>query len=151
MLLRNPNRAFPDCNSSLNKPMALKWCTEFEAAYKRCPIAFQFQRSNFKVTRGKKNRWFWSELISSALYYRIGVLLFFSRSSIKFQGYTWPKNRRCWPEFSEFTNGFEMMDKAWSDIEEVPCCFARCSLYQISRSRGTTNSWFWPELDVSGL
>ena len=24
----DPNRAFPDCNSSLNSPMALKWCTK---------------------------------------------------------------------------------------------------------------------------
>ena len=25
-----PNWAFPDCNSSLNSPMDLKWCTEFD-------------------------------------------------------------------------------------------------------------------------
>ena len=27
-----PNWAFPDCNSSLNSPMAMKWCTKLEAA-----------------------------------------------------------------------------------------------------------------------
>ena len=26
-----PNRAFPDCNSSLNSPMAMKWFTKLEA------------------------------------------------------------------------------------------------------------------------
>ena len=28
----------------------------------------------------------------------------------------------------EFTNGYEMMHKAWSTIEEVPYCFARSSV-----------------------
>ena len=28
----------------------------------------------------------------------------------------------------EFTNGYEMMHKAWSSIEEVPYCFARSSI-----------------------
>ena len=28
----DPNWAFPDCNSSLNSPMATKWCTKLEIA-----------------------------------------------------------------------------------------------------------------------
>ena len=47
----DPDWAFPDCNSSLNSPMAKKWCTKLEVALKRCPIVFQGHRSNFKVTR----------------------------------------------------------------------------------------------------
>ena len=47
------NWAFLDCNSSLNTPMAMKCCTKLETAKKRCPIAFQFHPSNFKVTRDK--------------------------------------------------------------------------------------------------
>ena len=47
----NPYKAFPDCNSSLNSPMATKWCTKLEVALKRCPIVFQGHPSNFKVTR----------------------------------------------------------------------------------------------------
>ena len=43
--------AFPDCNSSLNSPMATKWCTKLEVALKRGPIVFQGHTSNFKVTR----------------------------------------------------------------------------------------------------
>ena len=43
--------AFLDCNSSLNSPMATKWCTKLEVAQKRCPIVFQGHPSNFKVTR----------------------------------------------------------------------------------------------------
>ena len=47
------NWAFPDCNSSLNSPMAMKCCTNFETAKKRCPIFFQGHPSNFKVTWDK--------------------------------------------------------------------------------------------------
>ena len=47
------NWAFPDCNSSLNSPMAMKWCTKLETAKKRCPIVFQGHPSNFKVTWDK--------------------------------------------------------------------------------------------------
>ena len=49
----DPNWAFPDCNSSLNSPMALKCCTKLETAKKRCPIVFQGHPSNYKVTRDK--------------------------------------------------------------------------------------------------
>ena len=49
-----PDWAFPDCNSSLNSPMATKWCAKLEVAWKRCPIVFQGHKSNFEVTRLKK-------------------------------------------------------------------------------------------------
>ena len=57
----DPNWSFPDCNSSSNLPMALKWCTKFDVVQKRCPIVFQGHPSNLKVTRAK-NRWFGSNL-----------------------------------------------------------------------------------------
>ena len=46
------------------------------------------------------------------------------------------KNRRFWPKlgvsglYLQFgiTNGYEMMHKPWSSIEEVPCCFPRWSV-----------------------
>ena len=47
----DPDWAFPDCNSSLNSPMAMKCCTKLEVAQKRCPIVFEGHPSNFKVTR----------------------------------------------------------------------------------------------------
>ena len=57
----------------------------------------------------------------------------FSRSYVKYQGHTTKKNRWFWPKFAvsgpylqfEFTNGYEMMYKAWRSIEEVPYCFSR--------------------------
>ena len=36
----DPNWAFQDCISSLESPMATKWCTKLEVALKRCPIVF---------------------------------------------------------------------------------------------------------------
>ena len=50
----DPNWAFPDCNSSLNSPMAKKWCTKLEVAKERCPNVFQGHKSNCKVTWLKK-------------------------------------------------------------------------------------------------
>ena len=35
-----PNWVFPDCDSSLESPMATKCCTKLEVALKRCPIIF---------------------------------------------------------------------------------------------------------------
>ena len=49
----DPKWAFPDCNSSLNSPMAMKCCTKLETAKERCPIVFQGHPSIFKVTRYK--------------------------------------------------------------------------------------------------
>ena len=50
----DPNWVFPDCNLSLNLPMALKWCTKLNIAQKRYPIVFQGHPSNFKVTWDQK-------------------------------------------------------------------------------------------------
>ena len=87
----DPNWAFPDCNSSLNSPMAMKCCTKLETAKERCPIVFQGHPSNFKVTRYK----------TSPIFTQIGRFrtigrsqlsnpsdLPCSRSSVKFQGHT---------------------------------------------------------------
>ena len=49
----DPNWAFPECNSSLNSPMAMKCCTKLETTKQRYPFVFQGHPSNFKVTRYK--------------------------------------------------------------------------------------------------
>ena len=48
-----PYWAFPDSNSSLNSPIAMKCCTKLETAKERCPIVFHGHPSNFKATRDK--------------------------------------------------------------------------------------------------
>ena len=50
----------------------------------------------------------------------------------------------------EFTNGYEMMHKAWSSIEEVPYCFSGSSVKFLGHT-AKKNRRFWPELSVSGL
>ena len=63
----DPNWAFPDCNSSLNSPLAMKWCTKVEAILERCPIVFQGHTSIFKVTQDKKIANFLPDLSVSRL------------------------------------------------------------------------------------
>ena len=102
----------------------------------------QGQRSKVKVTEvtTQLNRfwtvtpvwidiWWWNDAYSLMLLRR-GALLFFKviRQISRSHG---SKNRRIWPRLGvyrlwlqfEFTNGYEMMHKAWSSIEEVPYCF----------------------------
>ena len=87
----DPNWAFPDCNSSLNSPMAMKCCTKLETAKEICPTVFQGHPSNFKVTRYK----------TSPIFTQIGCFQTMGRSqlsnpsdlpcwrsSVKFQGHT---------------------------------------------------------------
>ena len=100
--------------------------------------------------------WWWNYAYSLMLLRR-GALLFFkvichiarSRGS---------KNLRIWPKFGvpwlyllfEFTNGYEMMHKAWSSIEQVPYYFSRSSV----KFQGHTvlkSVEFDPDLGVSGL
>ena len=90
----DPKWAFPDCNSSLNSPMAMKCCTKLETAKERCPIVFQGHPSNFKVTRYKA-----SPILTQIGRFRtIGQSQLSNpsdlrclRSSIKFQGHTGQK------------------------------------------------------------
>ena len=64
------------------------------------------------------------------------VPYWFWRSSVKFQGHTAKKNLWFWPKLGvsglllklEFTNGYEMIHKAWSSIEEVLDCFWKSSV-----------------------
>ena len=77
----------------------------------------------------------WWNDAQSLMLLRRGSLLFFkvirqiSRSHKS-------KNRRIWRRLGisglllqfKFTNGYEMMHKAWSSIEEVPYCFSRSSV-----------------------
>ena len=107
----------------------------------------QGQRSKVKVTEvtTQLNRfrtvtpvwihiWWWNDAYSLIMIRR-GAVLFFKviRQISRSHG---SKNRRIWPRLGvsglwlqfEFTNGYEMLHKAWSSIEEVPYCFWRSSV-----------------------
>ena len=71
------------------------------------PIVFQGDLSNFKVTRDKKNRQFLPEMSVSTL-------------QLQF----------------EFTDGYEMMHKAWSSLEKVPYYFqGHPSNFKVTRDK----------------
>ena len=96
----DPNWAFPDSNSSLNSPMAMKCCTKLKTAKERCPIVFQGHPSNFKVTGDKKL----PILIQIVPFRTIGQSqlsnpsdLPCSRSSVNFQGYAGQKIANFYP------------------------------------------------------
>ena len=75
--------------------------------------------------------WWWNYAYSLMMIRR-GALLFFKviRQIARSRG---SKNRWFWPKLGvsgllhkfEFTNGYEMMHKGWSSIEEVSYCFSR--------------------------
>ena len=87
----DPDWGFPNSNSSLNLPMAMKCCTKLETAKERCSIVFLGHPSNFKVTRYKTS----PILTQIGRVWTIGRSqlsnpsdLPCSRSSVIFQGHT---------------------------------------------------------------
>ena len=93
------------------------------------------QLSRFRtVTSVWIHIWRWNDTYSLILLRR-GALLFFKviRQISRSHG---AKNRRIWPRLGvsglilkfEFANGYEMLHKAWSNIEEVPYFFSRSSV-----------------------
>ena len=107
----------------------------------------QGQRSKVKVTEvtTQLNRfrtvapvwihmWWWNDAYSLIMLRR-GALLFF-KVICQISRSHGSKNRRIWPRLGvsglqlqfEFTNGYKMLHKAWSSIEEVPYCFWRSSV-----------------------
>ena len=78
--------------------------------------------------------WQWNDAYSLMMLRR-GALLFLKviRQISRSHG---SKKRRIWPRLGvsglllqfEFTNGYEMLHKAWGSIEEVPYCFWRSSV-----------------------
>ena len=117
-----PNWAFPDCNSSLNIPMALKCCIKLNVVYKRFSIVFQGHPSNFKVTRDEK------------------IANFDPNRAFP----------DCNSSLTSPMDMNETMHKAWRSVEEVFYCFTRWSInFQGHEGQKITN--FFPELSVSGL
>ena len=137
----DPNWAFPDCNWSFNSPIATKWCTKVEVAWKRRPVVLQGHPSNFKATWDKTpiligierfrtvtpvwiHPWLWNDAHWCSME---EVPYYFPRLSIKFVGHAWQKIVDFDPNwaFQDCNSSLnsEMLHKAWSSIEEVSYCF----------------------------
>ena len=96
----------------------------------------------------------WRHDVQGLMWHRRGALLFFkvicqiSRSHRTKHSQFWPNLGIFGLEHQfEFTDGYEMMHKVWSTVEEVPYCFSRSSV-KVKRDK---NSRFSPKLSVSGL
>ena len=162
----DPNWVFPNCNSSLNSPMASKLCIKLEVALKRCPIVFQGHTSNVKVTRLTKL----SNLTQIGCFRTVTPVwnmhkawssieempYCFSRSSVKFQGHTALKIVEFDPDWS-FPDCNSILNspmaQRWCTKLEV--ALKRCPFFkvicQISRSHGSKNRRIWRKPGVSRL
>ena len=94
----DPNWAFPDYNSSFFHQW-LRNDAQRLKYHRRGALFFVKVIRQISRSRGQKNRRIWPKLGVSRLYLQ-----------------------------SEFTNGYEMLHKAWSSREEMPYCFWRSSI-----------------------
>ena len=87
----------------------------------------------------------------------LGEVPYYFSSFVKFQGHTAKKNRRFWPKLGvpglqlqfEFTNGYEMMHKVSSGIEEVPYYFqGHLSNFKVTRDK---KSPILTQIEIYGL
>ena len=92
----DPNWAFPDSNSSLNSPMAMKCYTKLATAKERSPIVFQGHPSNFKVTWDK----------TSPILTQIGRFRTIGRSQLSN-----PSDLPCWFPDSNFSLALNINSK----------------------------------------
>ena len=89
--------------------------------------------------------WWWNDAYSLMMLRRGALFFKVIRQISRSHG---SKKRQIWPRLVvsrlfEFTNGYEMMHKAWRSMEKVPYC--------ISKSHGSKKRQIWPRLGVSGL
>ena len=136
----DPNWAFPDCNSSLNSPMAMKCCTKLEISKERCLIVFQGHPSNFKVTRDKT-----SPILTQIGRFRtIGRSQLSNPSDLPLQGHTsnskvtWLKKSSNLTQIGRFRTVSSVwiswwiwndtQIKAWCSIKDVPYYFSGSSI-----------------------
>ena len=132
----------------------------------------QGQRSKVKVTEVNTQlnrfrtvtpvwipKWRWNDAYSLMMLRRGAVLFLKVICSISRSHGS--KKRQIWPKLGvsglqlqfEFTNGYEMMHKAWSSIEEVPYCFRRSSVkfqgHTALKSVKFDPDWSFPDCNSS--
>ena len=170
----DPNWAFPDCNSSLNSPMARKWCTKLEVALKRCPIIFSCDQAALWMV--------FSVCLSVRLSVRLSVCLSVTpfspcshhRIIMKFSGvitndksdvHAKGQGQRSKVKVTEVTtqlNRFRTVTPVrihiwwWNDAYSLTMLRRGALLFlkvirQISRSHGSKKRRIWPRLGVSRL
>ena len=128
----DPKWAFPDCNSSLNSPMAMKCCIKLETAKERCPIVFQGHQSNFKVTWYK----------TSPIFTQIGRFQTIGQSQLSN-----PSDLSCysWNQFYLIYFWFHFYFHDGLDVVHISLTFNSSLLAQNGRHFGTifSNAFSW--------
>ena len=104
--------------------------------------------------------WLWNDA-QSLMYYRRGALLFFKVIHQISRSHGTKKKHQFWPQLLvsglylkfDFNDGFEMMQKVWCSIEEVPSCFPRSSIkFQGHTGQNIANfdpNWAFPDCNSS--
>ena len=145
----DPNWGFPDCNSSLNSPMAMKCCTKLETAKERCPIVFQGHPSNFKVTRYKTS----PTLTQIGRFRTIGQSqlsnpsdLSCLGSSIKFQGHTGWKIDDLNPIWERLLGRSQLSNP--SDLPQI-VDFSACVTLKFDKLFAAFRSHWWIQTGVT--
>ena len=151
-----------------SETMHIAWCYLGEVPYCFSMSSVKFQGHMTKTIVDFDPNWAFPDCTSFSLnspmaWSSIGEVPYcFSRSSVKFQLRSHgTKNCRFWPQLNvsglwlqfEITNGFEMMHKAWSSIEELPYCFSRSSIkFQGHAGQKISNfdpNWAFPHCNSS--
>ena len=162
----DPNWVFPDCNSSLNSPMATKWCTKLEVPLKRCPIVFSCDQAALWMV--------FSVCLSVCLSVTPLWLCSHHRIIMKFSGvittdqgnvHAKGQGQRSKVKVTEVTTQLDRFRTVtpvwihiwwWNDAHSLMLLRRGALLFfkvirQISRSHGSKNRRIWPRLGVSGL
>ena len=163
------NWAFPDCNSSLNSPIDLKWCTKLDVQYRRDVLLFskvvhQISRSHetkklpiltlierFRtVTSVLMHRWIWNDA-QSLMYYRRGALLFLAATK---QLYEWYFHVRLSVRLSHLFDYVPIIVSSWNFQELSPRTRVR-SMQKVkvrgqrSRSQRSRPNFSFPDCNSS--
>ena len=170
----DPDWAFPDCKSSLNSPMAKKWCTKLEVALKRCPIVFSCDQAALQMVFSVCPSVRLSVCLSVCLSVTPFWLCSHHRIIMKFSGvitndqskvHAKVQGQRSKVKVTEVTtqlNRFRTVTPVWihiwwwNDAYSLMLLRRGALLFfkvicQIARSHGSKNRRIWPRLGVSGL
>ena len=157
----DPNWAFPDCNSSLNSPMAMKCCTKLENSKGEMPYCFPRSSIKFQGHTGQNITdfdpiWAFPDYRPVAAFKSLRFALFkvirqISRSHSS-------KKLRNLTQIGRFQTLTPVCIHQWlrNDAQSFrlhrrgALLFLKV-IHQISRSHGSKKRRSWPKLGVSGL
>ena len=166
----DPDWAFPDCNSSLNSPMATKWCTKLEVALKRCPIVFSCDQAALWMVQSVRlsvclsvcpSVTPFSPCSHDRIIMKFSGVITMVKSDVHAKGQG-PRSKVKVTEVNTQLSRFRTLTPVWIHIwqwnhahswkQHRKGALLFCKVIrQISRSHGSKNRRIWPRLGVSGL